>query len=262
MARRRGFRHGRKSARTILAQAANKRFVNRVRAIARGDVETKGIKGQTNLFAGIPPGYSARSYVSYFNPFTRMRRLGDEISTVNNDPSNNIVIGDEFILTGLKLEWNASQQTINSVSRVRISLVSSDQFLPGGFDAAFVDTGVPTSTGNDLWLDSSETVNIPTFRRWNDRVVNVLASKEFVMVPQIAGAGANHQGKIYWRTNQKKTIAFEEQADGSASLPVSFLKNRNYYFTMEWLKPTDTTTTWLQPAHWIEAQFTVYYKDA
>lgn len=254
MAFRRRTRWRRRSNRALLAKARNARFERRVEAIAKRHIETKAIKWANAIV--FPAGYSAPSWVWVVNPFFFLGSAGDQVEA----PSTDRLIGDEFILRGLKLEWNVSTNEL-PVKRLRISLVSTDYRAVDAttFEGDFAPLA---GTMGNLFLDADETSTDPTFRRFNDRSVNVLRTKEFKLQTMVEGGSDDHQGKIYWATDQKKTRA-DQQEVNTGEDRVDFLKNRQYYWVVEMFQPGITfQSSWESPNFYQRWQFTVYYKDA
>lgn len=248
--RRRRGTYRRHSARRILAKARNARFERRVEAIAKRHMETKAIKWATNIPFSL--GWSAANATWIINPFAHM----GESSNANGDPSTDKLIGDEFVLRGLKIEWNLAQ-TRDYNTRVRVSLISTHSLITGLQEGLFNPTAGQLT---DIFLSASETSVENTFQRFNDRNVDVLRVKEFRLVPRFSGANADTQGKIYWATDQRKTR--NDVDTGDIAENIDFLKGKQYYWVVEMFIPMETSADWSTSTWYDRWQFAVYYKDA
>lgn len=247
---RRRTRYRRSSNRRLLAKARNDRFERRVESIAKKHMETKAIKwaGAINFSAG----FSGSSFFWILNPFTQM----GEATDVSGQPTQDLLIGDKFILRGLKFEWNYAQ-TRDQNTRIRVSLISTDAKISNASGGNF-DPGA--SVREEIFAEASETSADHTFQRFNVRNVTVLRSKEFRLVPQFSGANADTQGSIWWGTDQLKTRNEIDEADIDQN--ITYLKGKQYYWIVEMFVPMEISASWGIDAWYDRYQATVYYKDA
>lgn len=236
----------------MVAKAKNERFERRVRRIAQGPVETKTSRWQPDLAAGIAPSYEGPAYAWALNPMGGVQRQSD------NSASNHSVIGDEFILRGLLFNFMVSTNNAR-VFKMRVSLIS--------FDWAPENTslnGFPIALGPPIFMESGDTATTPTLISFDVDKVNVLESREYRAVPQFDGSGLVIEGRIYWSTDQKKTIYSEAGSDVVPDEYVDRLKGRNYYWVVEMLYPSATSASWSPVGGdfvW-SANSVVYFKDA
>lgn len=243
----------------MVAKAKNKRFENRVRAIALGPIETKITRRVVGV--PVPVGFNDRSWTWVFNPMALIQRAVEDRSDPLQPVSGERAEGEEFWLTGLKVRYNYAS-SLDVMTRVRISLISTVNHYtvaPGG---SFNDGNI---IDDEIFVVSDASDPLPTFRQFSVQKVNVLRSKEFTMRPSIPGIGDDHQGQIYWSTSQRKEIQATESPNDAVIDNVGYFKGVNYYWIFETTRPVAApgfNHQWSSSPQWTsDIDFLVYFKD-
>lgn len=244
----------------MVANAKNKRFENRVRAIAMGPIETKITR---RIFGvPIPVGFNDRAWTWVYNPMALIQRATEDRTDPLQPISAERAEGEEFWLRGLKIKWNFSC-SLDVLTRVRISLISTVNHYTTAPAGSFNDGNI---IDDEIFVTADSSDPVPTHRQFAVQRVNVLKTREFTMRPSIPGIGDDHQGQIYWPTSQRKEIQASEFPNDAVIDNVGYFKGVNYYWIVEVYRPTAPpgfVHQWTSTPQWTaDIDFLVYFKDA
>lgn len=208
--------HRRKKRRTFGPKAARA-----IKAIVRGDIETKkfqrGLLPLTDFLSSSAAYLSGAPGASLVNMMQYVPRVRNTFT-----PSSFSVIGDEFMLRGLKVKLAAEITGVYRSFRVRCTLFGS---------TIYTESTTSLSMGNKFYEQQSQ-FNTPTFKPLDPDVVNIYKQTTFEF-HTLQEAAKTRMIKMYSTKMAGKKHLIDDENVLSNSY-VGQLKKMNYYLLVEW----------------------------